>query len=118
MKYVVEEGDTLWGISQRYLKTGTKWRKIYSYNYHIIGDNPDLIEPGMILTIPKYRTTLACLKREVSHLQFKTYGPERDRYINRIMRVQDEMMSHYTFRIVLVGVILIIALAVKFWGRW
>lgn len=30
--HTVVAGDTLWGISQKYLGCGVKWRKIYDYN--------------------------------------------------------------------------------------
>jgi nucleoid-associated protein YgaU len=45
----VESGDTLWAISERFYGDGNK--------YQIIADasgiaNPDLIQPGQVLTIP------------------------------------------------------------------
>ena len=47
--YTVESGDTLWAISERFYGDGSK--------YQIIADasgisNPDLIQPGQVLTIP------------------------------------------------------------------
>ena len=47
--YTVESGDTLWAISERFYGDGSK--------YQVIADasgisNPDLIEPGQVLTIP------------------------------------------------------------------
>jgi nucleoid-associated protein YgaU len=47
--YTVESGDTLWAISERFYGDGGK--------YQIIADasgisNPDLIQPGQVLTIP------------------------------------------------------------------
>jgi nucleoid-associated protein YgaU len=47
--YTVESGDTLWAISERFYGDGSK--------YQIIADasgiaNPDLIQPGPVLTIP------------------------------------------------------------------
>jgi LysM repeat protein len=47
--YTVESGDTLWAISERFYGDGSK--------YQIIADasgieNPDLIHPGQVLTIP------------------------------------------------------------------
>ena len=47
--YTVESGDTLWAISERFYGDGNK--------YQIIADasgieNPDLIHPGQVLTIP------------------------------------------------------------------
>ena len=47
--YTVESGDTLWAISEQFYGDGNK--------YQIIADasgisNPDLIQPGQVLTIP------------------------------------------------------------------
>lgn len=47
--YTVEPGDTLWAISERFYGDGSK--------YQVIADasgisNPDLIQPGQVLTIP------------------------------------------------------------------
>ncbi len=47
--YTVESGDTLWDISERFYGDGSK--------YQVIADasgisNPDLIQPGQVLTIP------------------------------------------------------------------
>jgi LysM domain len=47
--YTVESGDTLWAISERFYGDGNK--------YQVIADasgiaNPDLIQPGQVLTIP------------------------------------------------------------------
>jgi nucleoid-associated protein YgaU len=47
--YTVESGDTLWAIAERFYGDGNK--------YQMIADasgvsNPDLIQPGQVLTIP------------------------------------------------------------------
>jgi LysM repeat protein len=47
--YTVESGDTLWAIAERFYGDGSK--------YQMIADasgiaNPDLIQPGQVLTIP------------------------------------------------------------------
>ncbi len=47
--YTVESGDTLWAIAERFYGDGNK--------YQVIADasgvsNPDLIQPGQVLTIP------------------------------------------------------------------
>ena len=46
-KYVVQEGDWLWKISQRLFGSGFYYSKIWSLNPHIT--NPHEIEPGMVL---------------------------------------------------------------------
>ncbi len=48
---VVQEGDSLWGIAEKYLGDGRKYRIIYDRNRAVIGDNPDLILPGTELVL-------------------------------------------------------------------
>ena len=45
-------GDTLWGIAKKQLGDGKRWPEIYDQNRAVIGDNPDRIKPGQVLTIP------------------------------------------------------------------
>jgi nucleoid-associated protein YgaU len=52
-KHVVVSGDTLSGIAKKYYDDAGKYMKIYEANKDVIGDNPDLIKPGMELIIPK-----------------------------------------------------------------
>jgi len=52
-KHVVVSGDTLSGIAKKYYDDAGKYLKIYEANKDLIGDNPDLIQPGMELVIPK-----------------------------------------------------------------
>ncbi len=56
----VGPGDTLWSIARRELPTGapalavaTRWHAIYAANRPLIGPDPDLIEPGQHLRIPR-----------------------------------------------------------------
>ena len=51
--YTVKPGDTLWGIAERFLGKGSRWREIYYANQAIIGANPNIIHPGQKLTIKK-----------------------------------------------------------------
>ena len=51
--YTVKPGDTLWGIAERFLGKGSRWREIYYANQAIIGANPNIIYPGQKLTIKK-----------------------------------------------------------------
>jgi GH25 family lysozyme M1 (1,4-beta-N-acetylmuramidase) len=48
--YTVRSGDTLSGIAAKY--DGVTWQAIYAANRQLIGDDPDVIQPGMVLTIP------------------------------------------------------------------
>jgi len=50
--YKVVSGDTLWKISQKTLKDGDKWRKIYDANKTLIGPNPNALKVGLTLVIP------------------------------------------------------------------
>lgn len=48
--YTVEKGDHLWGIAIRAYGDGYQWVKIAQANNL---DNPDIIEPGSVLTLPR-----------------------------------------------------------------
>lgn len=59
---VVKRGDTLWAIAARHLGGGAtavdiaaEWPHWYTANRAVIGDDPDLILPGMILRPPTHR---------------------------------------------------------------
>lgn len=45
--YVIQKGDTLWSISQRFFGSGFYYAKVWSLNPQIT--NPHIIEPGMVL---------------------------------------------------------------------
>lgn len=46
--YTVQSGDNLSKIANKF---NTTWKKIYEDNKDIIGDDPNLIKPGQVLTI-------------------------------------------------------------------
>jgi nucleoid-associated protein YgaU len=50
-KYTVEKGDTLGKISKHFYEEAGKYMQIFNANRDIL-DNPDLIHPGQVLTIP------------------------------------------------------------------
>jgi LysM repeat protein len=57
--HIVVEGDTLWDIAAASLGPGAtnadiaaEWPRWYERNRDLIGDNPDLIQPGMQLVSP------------------------------------------------------------------
>lgn len=57
--YTVQEGDTMWGIAQRYLGSGKEWRRILSFHNDCFKNdkisqisNPDIIAPGKKIRIP------------------------------------------------------------------
>jgi nucleoid-associated protein YgaU len=47
--HTVEPGDTLWGIAERYYGDGNRYQDIANASGL---DNPDVIQPGQLLTIP------------------------------------------------------------------
>ncbi|MCA9902996.1 MAG: LysM peptidoglycan-binding domain-containing protein [Anaerolineae bacterium] len=49
ISYVTQPGDTLSKIAVRYCTT---WQEIYNINRQAIGDNPDALFAGKVLTIP------------------------------------------------------------------
>jgi nucleoid-associated protein YgaU len=51
--YVVKNGDSLSTIAQDTLGSAAKWRLIYDANRLLIGSDPDDLELGMTLVIPK-----------------------------------------------------------------
>ncbi|HSH05979.1 MAG TPA: LysM peptidoglycan-binding domain-containing protein [Anaerolineae bacterium] len=50
--YTVASGDSLSVISNRFYGDAKHWQKIYQANKDVIGDNPNLIRVGQVLTIP------------------------------------------------------------------
>lgn len=50
-KYTVEKGDTLGKIAERLLGKANRYPEIFEANRDQL-DNPDLIRPGQVLTIP------------------------------------------------------------------
>lgn len=49
--YTVQRGDTLWGIAQKYYGSGTEYKRLATANSGQI-QNPNLIYPGQVLSIP------------------------------------------------------------------
>lgn len=50
--YTVQDKDTLGLISQKIYGTHTKWRVIADANMAQLGNNPNILQPGMVLIIP------------------------------------------------------------------
>jgi len=51
--YTVVSGDSLSKIAKNHYGDAAKWHQIYDANKGIIGSNPDKIEIGQVLTLPK-----------------------------------------------------------------
>ena len=50
--YTVIDGDCLWDIADAHLGDPTRWPEIYELNKDTIGDDPNLIYPGQVYTLP------------------------------------------------------------------
>jgi nucleoid-associated protein YgaU len=50
--YTVVTGDSLWKIAQKIFKKGARYPEINELNKATIGDDPNLIKPGQVLTMP------------------------------------------------------------------
>lgn len=50
--YTVQSGDSLSKIAKHHLGDAQRWHEIYEMNRAAIGDNPDMIHPGLELTLP------------------------------------------------------------------
>lgn len=58
-RYVVRPGDSLWKIARAELgrgasnrSVGVAWHQIYETNREVVGKNPGLIRPGLVLQLP------------------------------------------------------------------
>jgi outer membrane protein OmpA-like peptidoglycan-associated protein len=49
--YVIQSGDTLWGIAEREYGKGTQWKRIYEFNKDLIA-NPNRPKKGTRIQIP------------------------------------------------------------------
>lgn len=49
--YTIQPGDTLWGVSEMFYGTGTRYMEIFNASAFRSG-NPDLIFPGEVAVIP------------------------------------------------------------------
>jgi len=63
-RYTVQEGDTLWEISGKFLRDPWRWPEVWQGNPQV--ENPDLIFPGdvLVLTFIEGRPILKALRRE------------------------------------------------------
>lgn len=50
--YTVKPGDTLSDIAEAEMGDAKRWPELYAANKDAVGENPDLIHPGLVLKIP------------------------------------------------------------------
>ncbi len=50
--YIVQKGDTLSAISEKYYGSANKWQRIFTANRDVL-ENPDRLTPGSKLVIPE-----------------------------------------------------------------
>lgn len=48
----VRQGDTLSAIAERTLGNADDWPRLYAANRAAVGSDPDIIDPGLVLTVP------------------------------------------------------------------
>ncbi len=51
--HLVQPGDDLWSLAERYYQDGSKWRLIAEANQTILIRGTDHLEPGMLLVVPR-----------------------------------------------------------------
>lgn len=63
-RYTVVEGDTLWGISERFLRDPWRWPEFWQANPQV--ENPDLVFPGdvLVMTFIGGKPVLRSLRRD------------------------------------------------------
>jgi len=49
--YVIQKGDTLWKIANKFYKNGSKWHVLYDANRDVL-PSPQSMKPGLELRIP------------------------------------------------------------------
>ena len=50
--HTVQKGDSLWTVAVRAYGDGYQWTKIWQANENLV-KNPDIIQPGQVLTLPR-----------------------------------------------------------------
>ncbi|MFA6091649.1 MAG: LysM peptidoglycan-binding domain-containing protein [Elusimicrobiota bacterium] len=74
----VRPGDTLWSISQKYLKDPTQWDKILKHN-RLPSSDPTVALPGMVLRVPKELIKEDLRSAELVHLVRKVLSRKKDK---------------------------------------
>src|SRR5215472_8150836 len=75
-RYIVQPGDTLSGIADRFAVPGG-WPALYAANHSVIGPNPNLIRAGTVLTVPRPAVPAHRATRQGAHRFTRTGSPIR-----------------------------------------
>lgn len=67
--YTVKAGDTLSGIAEDLYGRSDAWPQLYSENKDVVGQDPNIIEPGMILQLPTSLRPLTPQERSMMQQQ-------------------------------------------------
>jgi LysM repeat protein len=91
-RYTVVTGDTLWGISAKFMRDPWRWPEVWKGNPQV--ENPDLIYPGdvLVLTFVDGRPILKSLRRETVKL---SPSPRVTRYDEAIPLVDPAAIGPY-----------------------
>ncbi len=52
-EYTVKKGDSLWSVAEAVYGSGYNWVDVYSANAKVMGKNPNALNEGMKITLPK-----------------------------------------------------------------
>lgn len=55
--HLVQPGDDLWSLAERYYQDGSRWREIAAANESVLLQSTDYLTPGMLLAIPNLRAS-------------------------------------------------------------